>query len=117
MSKIINNFKKKQIRSKNWLEIWEKKGHNLNISKIEKIIEADGFSSALGTFNKQNWFEKSRSEHLSVRESIGLFDQTSFSKFLIHGKDALSLLNYLCVSEMDGTGGKIGYKQMLNSEA
>ena len=56
MSKIINNFKKKQIRSKNWLEIWEKKGHNLKNSKIEKIIEADGFSSALGTFNKQNWF-------------------------------------------------------------
>ena len=56
MIKIVNNFKKKQIRSKNWLEIWEKKGHNLKNSKIEKVIEADGFSSALGTFNKQDWF-------------------------------------------------------------
>ena len=45
-----------KMRSKNWLKIWEKKGHNLKNSKIEKIIEADGFSSALGTFNKQNWF-------------------------------------------------------------
>ena len=69
------------------------------------------------SFNKQNWFEKSRSEHLSVRESVGLFDQTSFSKFLIYGKDALSLLNYLCVSEMDVPVGKIVYTQMLNSEA
>jgi len=69
------------------------------------------------SFNKQNWFDKSRSEHLSVRESVGLFDQTSFSKFLIHGKDALSLLNYLCVSEMDVPIGKIVYTQMLNSES
>ena len=48
MIKIINNSKKKPIRSKNWFKIWEKKGHNLKNSKIEKIIEADGFSSALG---------------------------------------------------------------------
>jgi len=56
VGKIISNSKKKSIRSKNWLKIWEKKGHNLKNSKIEKIIEADGFDSALGTFGKQNWF-------------------------------------------------------------
>jgi|TARA_B110000444_G_scaffold203150_1_gene195586 cyclopropane fatty-acyl-phospholipid synthase-like methyltransferase len=54
--KIIYNSKKKSTRSKNWLKIWEKKGRNLKNSKIEKIIDADGFSSALGTFDKQNWF-------------------------------------------------------------
>ena len=56
MRKIIYNSKKKSTRSKNWLKIWEKKGRNLKNSKIEKIIDADGFSSALGTFDKQNWF-------------------------------------------------------------
>ena len=56
MSKRNNNYKKNLIRRKNWLKIWEKKGYNLKNSKIEKIIAADGFSSALGTFNKQNWF-------------------------------------------------------------
>ncbi|WP_075501306.1 class I SAM-dependent methyltransferase [Candidatus Pelagibacter communis] len=48
-----NNSKKKSIRSKNWFKIWEKKGHNLRNSKIETIIEADGFR---GRFNKQIWF-------------------------------------------------------------
>ena len=49
---IIYNSKKKSMRSKNWLKIWEKKGHNLKNSKIEKIIDAAGFNSALGTFDK-----------------------------------------------------------------
>ena len=29
----------------------------------------------------------------AVRENVGLFDQTSFSKFLLQGKDAVSVLN------------------------
>ena len=56
MRKIIKNHNRISTRSKNWLKIWEKKGTNLKNSNIEKIIAADGFDTALGTFNKQNWF-------------------------------------------------------------
>ena len=40
------------------------------------------------SFGRQNWFPYSGEEHRAVRESVGLFDQTSFAKFLLQGKDA-----------------------------
>ena len=66
------------------------------------------------SYGKQNWFENVRSECLNVRNNVGVFDLTSFSKFIIEGKDALSFLNFACVSQMNVPIGKIVYTQMLN---
>ena len=65
--KTVNHKKKKINRSRNWLKIWKKKGRNLKNSKIEKIIEADGFDSALGTFNKINWFRYIKNIFLKIK--------------------------------------------------
>ena len=66
------------------------------------------------SYGKQNWFAYSATEHRAVRENVGLFDQTSFSKFLLQGKDALSVLNRLCGNQIDVVPGKVVYTQMLN---
>ena len=66
------------------------------------------------SYGKQNWFAYSATEHRAVREKVGLFDQTSFSKFLLQGKDALSVLNRLCGNQIDVVPGKVVYTQMLN---
>ena len=66
------------------------------------------------SYGKQNWFAHSAAEHRAVRENVGLFDQTSFSKFLLQGRDALSVLNRLCGNQIDVVPGKVVYTQMLN---
>ena len=40
------------------------------------------------SYGRQNWFEPSAAEHRAVREAVGLFDMTSFGKFLVQGRDA-----------------------------
>ena len=66
------------------------------------------------SYGKQNWFAYSAVEHRAVRENVGLFDQTSFSKFLLQGQDAVSVLNRLCGNQIDVALGKVVYTQMLN---
>lgn len=51
------NKKNRSKRNVKWLKIWREKGHNLQNSKIDDIIAADGFNSSLGTLNKKNWFK------------------------------------------------------------
>src|SRR6201999_3366651 len=40
------------------------------------------------SYGRQNWFEHSAAEHRAVREGVGLFDQSSFGKFVLKGADA-----------------------------
>lgn len=67
------------------------------------------------TYGRQNWFEHSAREHRAVRENVGLFDQSSFSKFLLQGRDALQVLNRICGGQIDVPVGKVVYTQLLNT--
>jgi 4-methylaminobutanoate oxidase (formaldehyde-forming) len=53
-------------------------------------------------------------EQKATREAVALYDQTSFSKLLLQGRDALALLQRLCANEMDVPVGKMVYTPMLN---
>ncbi len=66
------------------------------------------------TYGRQNWFEHSAAEHAAVREGVGIFDQTSFSKFLIQGPDSATVLNTICANNVDVSVGKAVYTQWLN---
>ena len=66
------------------------------------------------TYGKQNWFKYSAEEHNAVRNAVGLFDQSSFGKFILQGPDAMSVLNQICANEVDVAVGKIVYTQWLN---
>lgn len=67
------------------------------------------------SFQRQNWFEHVGNEHRAVREKAGLFDQTSFAKFLLSGRDAVAALNWICSNDIDKPVGSLIYTQMLNN--
>ena len=66
------------------------------------------------SYGRQNWFEYSAAEHRAVRENVGLFDQSSFAKFRLEGRDAASTLNRICANDIDVRPGRIVYTQWLN---
>ena len=66
------------------------------------------------SYGRQNWFESCRAECQAVRDRVGLFDQSSFAKFLVQGPDAAALLNRLSTADLDVAPGRIIYTQWLN---
>lgn len=68
------------------------------------------------SYGRQNWFEHSAAEHLAVRETVGLFDQSSFAKFRLEGRDAMTVLNRVCANNVDVRVGRLVYSQWLNEK-
>ena len=66
------------------------------------------------SYGRQNWFEHSAREHRAVRETVGLFDQSSFAKFRLEGADAMTVLNQVCTNDVDVAPGRLIYTQWLN---
>lgn len=66
------------------------------------------------SWGRQNWFNNQRAEHMAVRESVGVFDMSSFGKIRVEGREALGFMQRLCANQMDVANGKIVYTQMLN---
>ena len=66
------------------------------------------------SYGRQNWFEHSAAEHRAVRDTVGLFDQSSFAKFRLEGRDALSVLNRVSANDVDLPPGRLIYTQWLN---
>ena len=67
-------------------------------------------------WGRQNWFDYSAQEHMAVREAVGLFDQTSFAKFLLQGADAESVLQRLMANDVAVEPGRLVYTAMLNTQ-
>ena len=67
------------------------------------------------SYGRQNWFDYSAQEHAAVRNAVGLFDQSSFAKFLVQGPDAEKVLNHLCANNVSVPVGKVVYTQWLNA--
>ncbi|GIS02250.1 MAG: hypothetical protein CM15mP103_08010 [Gammaproteobacteria bacterium] len=66
------------------------------------------------SYGRQNWFEHSAAEHIAVREGVALFDQSSFGKFRLEGRDAVAVLNRVCANNVDVAEGRVVYTQWLN---
>ena len=67
------------------------------------------------TYGRQNWFPHVGAEHQACRERVALFDQTSFAKFLLIGKDAERALQWICANDVGKPPGSLTYTQMLNT--
>ncbi|MEI7743675.1 MAG: FAD-dependent oxidoreductase [Chloroflexota bacterium] len=65
-------------------------------------------------YGRQNWFPYSADEHRAVREGVALFDQTSFGKIQVAGRDAARELNRICTANVDVEPGRIVYTQFCN---
>ena len=66
------------------------------------------------SFGKQNWFEYNAAEHKAAREGVVLFDQSSFSKYLVQGRDACRVLQRVSSADVDVAPGKMVYTHWLN---
>ena len=66
------------------------------------------------SFEKQNWFEYNAAEHKAAREKVVLFDQSSFSKYLLQGRDACKVLQRISSANVDVPAGKMVYTHWLN---
>jgi 4-methylaminobutanoate oxidase (formaldehyde-forming) len=66
------------------------------------------------SYGRQNWFAAVGEEHRAVRERVGVFDQTSFAKFLVVGRDAEAALSWIASNDVAKPAGSLVYTQMLN---
>ena len=66
------------------------------------------------SYGRQNWFEHSAAEHKAVREAVGIFDQSSFGKYVVEGADAERILNRICANDVAVPPGRVIYTQWLN---
>ncbi|MEI7514353.1 MAG: FAD-dependent oxidoreductase [Betaproteobacteria bacterium] len=66
------------------------------------------------SYGRQNWFDYCAAEHNAVRNAVGLFDQSSFAKFVVQGPDAEKVLNHICANNVAVPVGKVVYTQWLN---
>jgi len=66
------------------------------------------------SFGRQNWFEYSAAEHRAAREAVALFEQSSFSKYLVQGRDAVKVLQRICSADIDVPADRIVYTHWLN---
>jgi len=66
------------------------------------------------SYGRQNWFDYAKAEHMAVREAAGLFDMSSFAKFLVQGRDAETVLQRICANDIGVEPGRVIYTQWLN---
>ena len=66
------------------------------------------------SYGRQNWFAHSGAEHAAVRQRVGLFDQSSFAKYVLEGPDAEAVLNRICANDIAVPVGRVVYTQWLN---
>ena len=66
------------------------------------------------SLGKPGWLPWLIEEQRATREAVALYDQTSFSKLLLQGRDALAVLQRLCANEIDVPVNKMVYTAMLN---
>ena len=67
------------------------------------------------SMGRPNWFDAVAREHRAARERVALFDQTSFAKFRMVGRDARAALDWICANDIDKPVGNLIYTQMLNA--
>lgn len=66
------------------------------------------------SYQRQNWFDYVGEEHKAVRQSVGMFDLSSFGKTMIQGRDAETQLQRICAADMAVPVGRVTYTQFLN---
>jgi heterotetrameric sarcosine oxidase gamma subunit len=67
------------------------------------------------TWSKPSWLPWVEVEHVNTRTGVTVFDQTSFSKYLVVGPDAEQALQWLCTADVAVPPGRTVYTGMLNA--
>jgi glycine cleavage system aminomethyltransferase T/glycine/D-amino acid oxidase-like deaminating enzyme len=73
-----------------------------------------GAARPADTLGTPGWLPWVQAEQRATREAVALYDQTSFAKLLLQGRDALAVLQRLCANQMDVPVGRMVYTPLLN---
>ena len=66
------------------------------------------------SWGKPDWLPWSAAEQRATREAVAVFDQTSFSKYVVAGPSALESLQWVCAADIDVPVGECVYTPWLN---
>src|SRR5258705_1233654 len=66
------------------------------------------------TWDKPNWLPWSAAEQTNTRTNVTVFDQTSFSKYVLVGSEAEAPLQWLCTADVGVEIGRSVYTGMIN---
>jgi len=61
-----------------------------------------------------NWLPYQKQEHLAVRHGVGMYDLSSMGNLLVQGRDAQSVLQYICANDVAVENGKVVYTPITN---
>jgi len=78
------------------------------------FAQGDAKAEYIYSYKRQNWFEFYAAEHRSMRESVGIYDISSFAKFEVSGPDAEKALQWICAGDVSAEPGALVYSQWLN---
>ena len=67
------------------------------------------------SWDQPSWLPWSAAEQRAARSAVAVFDQTSFSKYLLTGPEAQTALQWLCTADIDVPPGRTVYTGMLNA--
>jgi glycine cleavage system aminomethyltransferase T/glycine/D-amino acid oxidase-like deaminating enzyme len=65
-------------------------------------------------WDRLDWFPYWEAEHRAAREGVILMDMSFMSKFLVEGRDAGAMLNWISANNVDGAKDTITYTQWLD---
>ena len=66
------------------------------------------------SYGRQNWFACADHEAKQLMSNCAFFDQSSFAKYAVEGRDACRVLNRVSAANVDVEPGRIVYTQWLN---
>ncbi len=66
------------------------------------------------SWGRQHWFPYWEAEHRATREGVIVMDMSFMSKFLVQGRDAGRMLNWISANNVDAEPGVITYTQWLD---
>ena len=76
-------------------------GSKLNWERANYFLPPGARSPRPTRSTRPAWLPHVLEEQRACREDVVVFDQTSFSKFVLKGRDALAVLQRLCANEID----------------
>jgi glycine cleavage system aminomethyltransferase T/glycine/D-amino acid oxidase-like deaminating enzyme len=88
-------------------------GSKLSWERVNYFLPS-GAKEPLPTLERPGWLPYVIDEQRAAREDVVVFDQTSFAKFVLKGRDALALLQRLCANDIDVPVNRMVYTAMLN---
>ena len=66
------------------------------------------------SYGRQNWFPCADHEAKQLMTNCAFFDQSSFAKYSVEGRDAVKVLNRVSAANVDVEPGRVVYTQWLN---